>query len=130
MVLAERRKTSVVWDTWRVDPCTLWSSCDFVGRKVRYLASDELTCNEIAGIIGEAIGKPDLKWVIVSDEEMQSALIRFVMSKQIAVGPVEMNANLHNGSFVEDYYRNRPAVMGKAKIKDFEKEFAATFQKN
>jgi len=31
------------------------------GRKVRYVASEELTCNEAAGILGAAIGKPDLK---------------------------------------------------------------------
>src|SRR5208283_58532 len=35
----------------------------FVGRKVRYVASEEITCNEIASILGTAIGKPDLKWI-------------------------------------------------------------------
>lgn len=33
----------------------------FEGRTVRYLASEELSPNEIAAVIGKAIGKPDLK---------------------------------------------------------------------
>jgi uncharacterized protein YbjT (DUF2867 family) len=40
-----------------------------VHRKVRYVSSDELTGNEIARVIGEAIGKPDLKWIVIPDEE-------------------------------------------------------------
>jgi len=31
------------------------------GRKVRYVASDELTCTEVAAILGAAIGKPDFE---------------------------------------------------------------------
>jgi hypothetical protein len=31
----------------------------FEGRKIRYVASDELSPNEVASILGEAIGKPD-----------------------------------------------------------------------
>jgi uncharacterized protein YbjT (DUF2867 family) len=36
-------------------------------RKVRYVSSDELSGNEIASILGTAIGKPDLKWISISD---------------------------------------------------------------
>lgn len=45
-----------------------------IGKKVRYVASDEPTANEIASILGAAIGKPDLKWVTITDEQMQSGL--------------------------------------------------------
>ena len=31
------------------------------GRKIRYVASEELSCNEIATTIGTAVGKPYLK---------------------------------------------------------------------
>jgi len=31
------------------------------------------------------------------------------------------------GALEEDYYRNRPALMGKVKLTDFAKEFAAAF---
>lgn len=98
-----------------------------VGRKVRYVASEELTGNETASILGAAIGKPDLKWKLVSNEQTLSSLVLKGMNKQIAAGLVEMYASLHSGLLAEDYYRNRPAIMGKVKLKDFAKEFAAAY---
>ena len=58
---------------------------------------------------------------------MQSGLEAFGMSKQISVSLVEMNRTLHNGIFFNDYYLNKPAIMGKVKLKDFAKEFAVAF---
>ena len=101
-----------------------------VGRKIRYVASEELTCNETARILGVAIGKPDLKWIIITNEQMLSALEAAGMNPQIAAGLVEMYASLHSGLLAEDYYRNKPTVMGKVKLADFAKEFAAAFEKN
>jgi len=98
----------------------------FAGRKVRYVASDELTCDEVATILGTAIGKPDLKWIIIPDEQMQSRLIAAGFSARLAAGFVEMNASTHSGQLFEDYYRNRP-VLGKVKMKDFAKEFASVY---
>jgi uncharacterized protein YbjT (DUF2867 family) len=97
------------------------------GRKVRYVASEELTGNETAGILGEAIGKPDLKWILISDEENLNSLEAIGMNKQIAAGLVEMYASLHSGLLSEHYNRNKPAVMGKVKLVDFAKEFAIVF---
>lgn len=98
----------------------------FVERKIRYIASEELTCNEIAKYIGEAIGKPYLKWTLMSDKDMLSGLKMFGMPQSIAQGMVDMNAGMHNGLVNADYYLNRP-VMGKIKMKDFAKEFAAVY---
>jgi uncharacterized protein YbjT (DUF2867 family) len=97
------------------------------GRKVRYVASEELTGNETASILGTAIGKPDLKWVIISNAQMLGGLESAGMNPQIAAGLVEMYASLHSGVLAEDYYRNKPTVMGKVKLVDFAKEFAAAF---
>lgn len=98
-----------------------------VGRKVRYVASEELTGNETARILGAAIGKPDLKWILISSEQMQSGLEAAGVQPRIAAGLVEMYASLHSGLLAEDYYPNKPAVMGKVKLEDFAKEFAAAF---
>ena len=98
----------------------------FAGRKVRYVVSDELTCDEVATILGTAIGKPDLKWIVIPDEQMQSRLIMAGFSAGLAAGFVEMNASTHSGQLFEDYYRNRPAL-GKVKMKDFAKEFASVY---
>lgn len=97
-----------------------------VGRKIRYVASDELTCNEVAGILGTAIGKPDLKWEIISNEQMQNGLEAAGMNPRIAAGLVEMQTSIHSGNFFEDYYINRPAL-GNVKMTDFAIEFAGAF---
>jgi uncharacterized protein YbjT (DUF2867 family) len=96
-------------------------------RKVRYVASDELTGNETASILGNAIGKPDLKWILVSDEQRKISLEAAGLNPRIAAGLVEMFASQHSGLLTEDYYRNKPALMGKVKMIDFAKEFAAAF---
>lgn len=96
------------------------------GRGVRYVASEEITCSEIASVLGAAIGKPDLKWVVIPDEQMLSRMVASGMNPRIAAGLVEMNASLHTGILYEDYYQHRP-VVGGVKIKDFAKEFAAAY---
>ena len=99
-----------------------------VGRKVRYVASDEISSNEIAGILGAAIGKPDLKWIVIPDEQLLNGMIAAGMHPQIAAGLVEMNASGNSGELYEDYYRNKP-TLGKVKMADFAKEFADVFLK-
>lgn len=101
----------------------------FTGRKARYIASEELTGNETAAILGAAIGKPDLKWILVPDEQVQNSLEQIGMNPKIAAGMVEMYGSLHNGVLAEDYHRNKPAVLGKVKLTDFAKDFAAAFNK-
>lgn len=101
----------------------------FTGRKARYIASEELTGNETAAILGAAIGKPDLKWIIVADEQVQSSLEQIGMNPKIAAGMVEMYGSLHNGVLAEDFYRNKPVVLGKVKLTDFAKDFAAAYNK-
>lgn len=97
-----------------------------VGRKIRYVASDELTCNDVASILGAAIGKPDLKWIIIPDQQLLNGLLASGMNPRFAAGIVEMNASRHSGALYEDYYRNRP-TLGKVKLVDFAKEFAAVY---
>jgi len=102
----------------------------FDGREIRYIASDEVSPNEVAGILGEAIGKPDLKWLAIPDEQLLNGMVAAGMNSNIAKGLVEMNAGFHRGPLYEDYYLHRPAVFGKVKLTDFAKDFAAAFKQN
>lgn len=95
-------------------------------RKMRYIASDELSCNEVARILGTAIGKPDLKWQVIPDEQMLDSLKRAGMNPNTARGFIEMNAGMHSGELYEDYYRDRPSL-GKVKMVDFAAEFAKVY---
>jgi len=100
----------------------------FVGRKVRYVASEELTGSESAKILGAAMGMPDLQWIVVSDEETLNGLEAIGMNPKIAAGLVEMYGALQTGLLAEDYHRNKPAELGKVKLADFAKEFAAALE--
>jgi len=97
----------------------------FEGRTIRYIASDELSCNEVAGVLGAAIGKPDLKWLTIPDEQLLNGLLAAGMNPDIAKGLVEMNAGRRN-TLYEDYNRNKPTP-GKVKLTDFAKEFAVVY---
>lgn len=97
------------------------------GKKVRYVASEELSCQEIATVLGKAIGKPYLKWVLISDKQMTDAFKKIGASSKIATAFTEMNAAMHHGSLFEDYFKNRPAILGKIKMNDFAKAFALKY---
>jgi NAD(P)H dehydrogenase (quinone) len=96
------------------------------GAKIRYVASDEHTCNEVAHILGAAIGKPDLKWMALTEQETLERLKMAKLPEQLAVWMVEMGAAMHSGKVQEAYYRNRPK-QGKVKLADFAKEFATAY---
>jgi len=96
-------------------------------RKVRYIASDERTVNEIVHLLGTAIGKPDLRWEVCTDEEMQDGLEKAGVRPPVAASLVEMYACVHSGAFSEDYEQHKPIPLGKVKLEDFVKEFAAVF---
>jgi uncharacterized protein YbjT (DUF2867 family) len=100
----------------------------FAGRTFRYIASEEVSCNEIAHILGSAIGKPDLKWIVIPGKELLDRMIGFGMNPGMATGLVEMQDSINSGELYEDYYRHHPTVLGPTKIKDYAKEFAAAYQ--
>jgi len=102
----------------------------FDGREIRYIASDEVSCNEIAKVLGKAIGKPDLKWITVSNEQLLDSMVAAGMRPDLVKGLVDANASISrvNGVMYEDYNRNKP-TLGKVKLKDFAKEFATVFEK-
>ncbi|MDR6528885.1 uncharacterized protein YbjT (DUF2867 family) [Chryseobacterium rhizosphaerae] len=99
----------------------------FEGRSVRYVASDEVSPNEIAKALGEAIAKPDLQWQIIPDEELFNHWVNIGFNEQVARGFVETQAAQGSGILYEDYYQQKP-VLGKIKLADFAKEFAAAYQ--
>ena len=99
------------------------------GRKVRYVASEEITYNELASILGKAIGKPDLKWLKLSDEQMESGAVNVGMKPEIAKGLTEMYAAINSGLLYEDYKLHKPINMGKIKVVDFANDFAASYKK-
>ena len=101
----------------------------FDGKTVQYLASDEVSPNEVVQILADALNKPDLSWVTISEEQMLDGMLKAGMNEWIANGFVNMQAAQASGSLYEDFYRHKPEF-GKIKFKDFAKEFAKVFHQS
>jgi NAD(P)H dehydrogenase (quinone) len=97
-------------------------------KNIRYVGSEEMTCNEAAKIIGTAVGKPWLKWVLLSDKEMLQGLKMAKLPEKLAETLVEMQAAMHSGKTLENFHKNNPK-MGRIKMADFAKEFAEAYHK-
>ena len=96
------------------------------GRTVRYVASDERTPDEVAHVLGAAIGRPDLRWVALSDEQMLETLVKNGLPARSAAGIVDLYISLRTGQLGQDYERHKPAL-GQVKLEEFAQEFAAAF---
>ncbi|MGZ3762159.1 MAG: NmrA family NAD(P)-binding protein [Mucilaginibacter sp.] len=97
--------------------------------KVRYIASDEYTCSEVAKLIGQAIGKPDLQWLTFTNEQVKHFMLAQGMSPVITDLLVELGAAIHTGLLRSDYEKHKP-TLGKTKLPAFIKEFAAVYDNN
>lgn len=103
---------------------------NFTGSSVRYIASDERDTSEIASLIGSAVGKPGLPWVVFSDEQAYGGMIQAGLPPEIAKNYEEMGHAIHTGKMTEDYWKNRPAQLGKVKLENFAKTFATVYNAN
>lgn len=97
-------------------------------KTIRYVGSEEMTCNQAAKIIGNAVGKPWLKWVLLSDKEMLQGLKMAKVPEKLAETLVEMQAVMHSGKTLENFHKSQPK-MGRVKLADFAKEFSTAYHK-
>jgi uncharacterized protein YbjT (DUF2867 family) len=71
---------------------------EFRGQQTRELLGPrDYTMNEVASIIGKAIGKPGLKYVQSPDEQLRPALTQMGMSPDMVNLLLEMSAALNSG---------------------------------
>ncbi len=99
------------------------------GKSVRYVVSEDRTPAEVAKILGAAIGKPDLQWHTFTDEQTRQGMIGAGLPPAFADGFVAINAAIHSGIMRAGYEQHKPATMGKVKLEDFAKEFAAAYHR-
>ena len=102
----------------------------FKGKNIRYVIGDEKTTNQVAAILGKAIGKPELPWIDFKDEDTFAALVQAGLSEEIAKNYAEMGAAMRNGEMTAEYNANRPTVFGKTKLEAFAPVFAAVYAKS
>lgn len=101
-------------------------SSDFQGHTIRYIASDEIGTDQIAQVLGVAIGKPDLAWVKFTDEQALGGMIQAGLPEEIAKNYAEMNHAIDTGNMYADYFNHKP-TLGKIKLADFAKLFASVY---
>lgn len=100
---------------------------DFEGHSVRYVVSDERTTGDVAKVLGAAIGKPELPWINFSDDDANAGLKQAGVPDGMADKYTEMGRAMRTGIMWKHYFGNRPKQLGKIKLEDFAKEFAAAF---
>jgi uncharacterized protein YbjT (DUF2867 family) len=103
------------------------NALSFTGHTAQYIASDIVSTDQIASVLGAAIGKPDLKWVPFTNEQALQGMLQAGLPAEIANNYVEMGNAMNSGKMLEGFL-NHPPVLGQVKLSDFAKQFAATYQ--
>lgn len=101
---------------------------DFKGNSVRYIIGDERSGEEIANVLGKAIGK-NLNWVAFTDEQQKAGLLQAGLSEIHSFAYTEMGHALGDGSMQADARLNKP-VFSPTKLDDFAVEFRQAFAGN
>ena len=97
------------------------------GKSYRYVVSDERQPTDVAKILGTAIGKPELPWVQVTDEQLLEGMLGAGMPKAIATTYVEMGNAVQKGLLLEDYKAQDARPTGHTSLEDFARDFAAVY---
>jgi uncharacterized protein YbjT (DUF2867 family) len=103
---------------------------DFKGQVIRYIASDEQTWANITKLLGASIQKPELPFVEFTDEQSLQGMLGAGLSNTIAEGYLAMGKAMRSGEMEADYWKNKPTQLGKVKLTDFAKEFAAAYNQS
>jgi len=98
----------------------------FTGHSVRYIVGDEKSGADIASVIGQAINKPGLPWVVFSDGQSVEGAIQAGLNEEVAKNYTEMGSAIRSGEMFAEYRQNKPSF-SKIKLEDFAKEFAQVF---
>jgi uncharacterized protein YbjT (DUF2867 family) len=100
----------------------------FSGKSVRYVVGDVKTGADIADALGNAVGKPDVRWAAFTDQQLLTALMGNGFSEQMAtVYMVEIGKALREGSFMTHFHKQASERVGKTSLVDFAKEFAFAY---
>jgi len=95
--------------------------------KLCYVTSDERSCNDIASILGKAIGKPDLKWRILPEEQVFQMLLDNGVDERLVRSLVELASATHSGILREDFDQ-QPVQVGKVRLENFARTFHSVYQ--
>jgi uncharacterized protein YbjT (DUF2867 family) len=97
------------------------------GFEVKYVVSDVSTGNEIAGSFGRAIGKPELVWTHIPDEQLKQGMLAGGLPPELVSLIVEMGQGVRAGIITRDFFNSGAKVTGQIKLQQFVEEFKAAY---
>ncbi|QEC75209.1 NmrA family NAD(P)-binding protein [Mucilaginibacter ginsenosidivorax] len=97
------------------------------GVEVKYVVSDISTGDEIAAIFGQAIGKPELVWTVIPDEQLKQGMLGGGLPSELAGLIVEMGQGVRAGIITRDFFTNGARITGHIKLEQFAEEFKAAY---
>lgn len=100
----------------------------FIGKSHLYIVSDERPASEVATILGTAVGKKDLKWVVFTDEQALDGMKKAGVPENLAENLTEMGAALRSGEMTADYFKSKNVVHGKRKLEQYAPVFAEAYK--
>ncbi|OUJ72797.1 NmrA family NAD(P)-binding protein [Hymenobacter crusticola] len=98
------------------------------GFEIKYIVSTIATGNEVAALFGPAIGKPDLAWTAIPDEQLQQGMLAAGLSAELAGLITELGQGVRAGLMTQDFFANGANVAGKIKLEQFVEEFKNQYQ--
>ncbi|MFD0793090.1 NmrA family NAD(P)-binding protein [Mucilaginibacter litoreus] len=100
------------------------------GFEVKYIVSDISTGNKIAALFGRAIGKPELTWTNIPDEQLKQGMLSAGLPPELVGLITEMGQGVRAGIITKDFFDTGAPVTGHIKLEQFAEEFKAAYQKN
>lgn len=98
------------------------------GFEVKYIVGDVATGNEVAALFGQAIGKLELSWTTISDEQLQQGMLSAGVPAELVGLITEMGQGVRAGLITQDFFAKGAEVTGKIKLVQFAEEFKNRYQ--
>ncbi|WP_345951573.1 NAD(P)H-binding protein [Mucilaginibacter sp. PAMB04274] len=100
------------------------------GFEVKYVVSDVSTGAEIARVFGQAIGKPEMVWTNIPDEQLKQGMLAGGLPEELVGLIVEMGQGVRAGIITRDFFASGANVTGQIKLEKFAEEFKAAYLRN
>ncbi|WP_142684917.1 NmrA family NAD(P)-binding protein [Chitinophaga polysaccharea] len=98
------------------------------GFEVKYIVSDISTGNKIAALFGPAIGKPELTWTAIPDEQLKQGMLSAGLPPELAGLITELGQGVRAGIVTKDFFATSGKARGQIKLEQFVEEFKSRYQ--
>jgi len=98
------------------------------GFEVKYVVSDISTGNKIASLLGKAIGKPELTWTEIPDEQLKQGMLSGGLPPELAGLITELGQGVRAGIVMKDFFAEGGQAAGKIRLEQFAEAFRTRYE--